>query len=366
MLDNVYWAMLHKLWGTKGNKILIQFLQNIQNIKGIDFWQLTEKEICEKFPFISQEMAREFVLGRDKINLDVEKNKINKLNVRIISIKDESYPKLLRHIFNPPPLLYVQGNLEEKNLSIAIVGSRRASPYGKKVAYSFGQQLSEQGVQIISGLARGIDAAGHEGALVGEGGTVAVLGSGLDIIYPRENYNLYKRIINSGKGAVISEFPLGTAPLKLHFPLRNRIISGLAQGILVIEAGAKSGSLITAELGLEQGKDVFAIPGPITSPLNQGSHKLIKEGAKLVENIDDILEEYGQLSLFKNENKKRTIQLTELEKKILDSLCIEPLTIDEIAFKTELSVSSVISTLSLLQIKGLVKETAGRKFMTLN
>ena len=221
-------------------------------------------------------------------------------------------------------------------------------------------------MQIISGLARGIDAAGHEGALVGEGGTVAVLGSGLDIIYPRENYNLYKRIINSGKGAVISEFPLGTAPLKLHFPLRNRIISGLAQGILVIEAGAKSGSLITAELGLEQGKDVFAIPGPITSPLNQGSHKLIKEGAKLVENIDDILEEYGQLSLFKNENKKRTIQLTELEKKILDSLCIEPLTIDEIAFKTELSVSSVISTLSLLQIKGLVKETAGRKFMTLN
>lgn len=210
-----------------------------------------------------------------------------------INIENEFYPQQLKNIYNPPNKIYVLGNKEIlKQSGIGIVGARRATEYGKKVAFKFSKELSANGINIISGLALGIDTYAHLGTLQLEckGKTIAVLGSGLDVIYPKQNIGLVKEILKRG-GCIISEYPLGTKTEKSHFPQRNRIISGLAKGVLVVEASEKSGSLITADLALEQGKDVFAVPGDIEKSTSIGTNHLIKQGAKLVTNYIDILEE---------------------------------------------------------------------------
>ena len=210
-----------------------------------------------------------------------------------INIENEFYPQQLKNIYNPPNKIYVLGNKEIlKESGIAIVGARRATEYGKKVAFKFSKELSASGINIISGLAVGIDTYAHLGTLQQEciGKTIGVLGSGLDVIYPKQNINLAKEILKRG-GCIISEYPLGTKPEKIHFPQRNRIISGLSKGVLVVEASEKSGSLITADFALEQGKDVFAIPGDIWKLTSIGTNSLIKQGAKLVNDYVDILEE---------------------------------------------------------------------------
>ena len=210
-----------------------------------------------------------------------------------INIENEFYPEQLKNIYNPPTKIYVLGNKEIlKETGIAIVGARRATEYGKKVAFKFSKELSASGINIISGLALGIDTYAHLGTLQqdGKGKTIGVLGSGLDVIYPKQNIGLAKAILKRG-GCIISEYPLGTKPEKIHFPQRNRIISGLSKGVFVVEAGENSGSLITADLSLEQGKDVFAVPGDIGKSTSSGTNNLIKQGAKLVTNYIDILEE---------------------------------------------------------------------------
>lgn len=210
-----------------------------------------------------------------------------------INIKDEFYPQQLKNIYNPPLKLYVLGNKDLlKEDGIAIVGARKATEYGEKVALDISKKLSENGINIISGLALGIDTYAHLGTFQqnGKGRTIAVLGSGLDIIYPKQNIGLAKEILKRG-GCIVSEYPLGTKPEKLHFPQRNRIISGLSKGVLVVEASEKSGALITADFALEQGKDVFAVPGDIGNLLSVGTNNLIKQGAKLVTKYDEILEE---------------------------------------------------------------------------
>lgn len=210
-----------------------------------------------------------------------------------INIENEFYPQQLKNIYNPPNKIYILGNKEIlKESGIAIVGARRATEYGKKVAFKFSKELSARGINIISGLALGIDTYAHLGTLQLEckGKTIAVLGSGLDIIYPKQNIGLVKEILKKG-GCIISEYPLGTKPEKSHFPQRNRIISGLSKGVLVVEASEKSGALITADFALEQGKDVFAVPGDIGKSTSIGTNSLIKQGAKLVTNYIDILEE---------------------------------------------------------------------------
>ena len=215
------------------------------------------------------------------------------MKIEEIGIENEFYPKQLKEIYDAPVKIYVLGNKELLNQrGIAIVGTRKATEYGKKVALQFSRDLSEIGVNIISGLALGIDTYAHLGTLQleGKGKTIAVLGSGLDQIYPKQNIELARKIIKSG-GCILSEYPLGTKPEKLNFPQRNRIISGLAKGVLVVEADEKSGSLITADFALEQGRDVFAIPGNIFNSTSRGTIDLIKQGAKLVSNIKDIIEE---------------------------------------------------------------------------
>jgi len=362
MKDMVFWSLVHKIWGIKGNKILPNLMRKLN---GADFWEISPIQLQRDFPLIPQQMVSLFLAERNRVNIEYEYLRLNKHNVKIISLYDSNYPKRLKNIFDPPPLLYVRGNICESNLAIAVVGARKASAYGKKTALKLTGDLSKNGIQIISGLARGIDACSHQAALEGTGGTIAVLGSGVDIVYPRENLRLFNEIINSEKSAVISEFPLGTEPLKHYFPMRNRIISGLADGILVIEAREKSGSLITAELGLEQGKDVFAVPGPIDSDLYKGSHRLIKDGAKLIDDVEDIFEEFGQLSLFKRQPINNS-NLDSAEKTILAVLSSEPVTIEQIINESKLPTQQILSLLSVLEIKGCVKQVIGRKYISLN
>ncbi len=212
-------------------------------------------------------------------------------NIQILTIKDEDYPYLLKQIYDPPSVIYIMGN--KKILSqngIAIVGSRNCSLYGQKIAKHLSYQLAKKGIHIISGLARGIDTFSHIGTLQAKGKTIAVLGSGLDVIYPPENAKLAEKIVESG-GCLVSEYIVGTKPLGEHFPARNRIISGLASGVVVVEASEKSGSLITVDFALEQGKNVYAVPGNINSPNSLGTNSLIKQGAKIVTSIEDILED---------------------------------------------------------------------------
>ena len=218
------------------------------------------------------------------MNINLNKNKI-----KIIKIEDKDYPEKLKNIYNPPKELYVLGNEKILNeTAIAIVGSRNCTKYGAQNAYKFAYEIAKRNICVISGLAKGVDAYSHKGAVLAKGKTIAVLGCGLDVIYPSENFELYKKIVQAG-GTIITEYPLGTKPKRYNFPERNRIISGLSEKILVIEAKERSGALITVDYALEQGKDVYAIPGNITSLNSVGPNELIKEGAFIVTNIQDIV-----------------------------------------------------------------------------
>ncbi len=286
--------------------------------------------------------------------------------------QDELYPAKLLEIYNRPPLLYVKGNLKKEDINIAIVGSRLASTYGKYTTERISRELVLQGITVVSGLARGIDSAAHRGALTAQGRTIAVLGTGLDIIYPPENKKLFTAICENG--TIVSEFPLGTPPRACNFPARNRIISGISYGVVVVEAGEKSGSLITARLALEQGREVFAVPGSIDSPGSRGTNKLIKQGAKLIENTVDILEEIlPQLEKTKipellSVTRKKTglvekkENLNSSDRQIIALLSDSRLHIDELINTTGLAPGDVLSSLMKLELNGIIRQYPGKFF----
>jgi DNA processing protein len=300
---------------------------------------------------------------------------IDKAEMDIITYQHDLYPANLRNVYDRPPFLYVKGTLAKDDVNIAIVGSRLASTYGKYTTEKISRELALKGVTIISGLARGIDSAAHRGALTAQGRTIAVLGSGLDVIYPPENKILFADII--ANGAVISEFPPGTPPRSANFPARNRIISGISYGVVVVEAGEKSGSLITARLALEQGREVFAVPGSIDSAGSRGTNKLIKQGAKLIENTDDILEEIlPQLEKVKfneslpksNFTPKPTItvkNLSIMDKNIIEAIAGNQVHVDDLITATGFSPADVLRSLMALELNGIVKQSPG-KFFSLN
>ncbi len=306
----------------------------------------------------------------DKVNQNFEL--LNKNKITLITYQDDDYPEKLKNIYDLPPFLYVRGSLMKDDINIAIVGSRRATAYGKYTTERISRELAQKGVTVVSGMARGIDSAAHRGALAARGRTIAVLGSGLDVIYPPENKILFSEIIENG--AVISEFPMGTPPIAANFPSRNRIISGMSYGVLVVEAGEKSGSLITARLALEQGREVFAVPGSVETPASRGTNRLIKEGAKLIENAEDILEEIiPQLEKTKVLNETLTseneaklpakeIKLTKIEKQVADFIFDKRIHVDDIIAATNLSPADVLSTLMSLELKNLVTQHPGKYF----
>ena len=280
-------AILLNLLNLTSQKIsnMLSTFEDIDEILKVDAKRLKE------VPYLQNKDVEKILSGRTSAILDRELELIDKEGIDCLDIFDQDYPSLLKEIENPPIVLYLKGNRKilEKFL-FAIVGSRKPTSYGISIAGDFSDQLSRKGIVIVSGLARGIDTIAHKKAIKG-GETIAVLGSGLLNIYPRENKDLALEIATSG--LVISEYPILTSPLSENFPRRNRIVSGISQGVLVVEAASRSGALITAHLACEQNRDVFAIPGNINSALSKGTHILIKEGAKLVDCVDDILEELG-------------------------------------------------------------------------
>jgi DNA processing protein len=299
-------------------------------------------------------------------NIDLKKELMvaEKMGLKLITRDDAEYPLNLKNISGAPIVLYVKGRLKkEDELSIAIVGSRRASIYGLSAADKFAYGLSEKGVTIVSGLARGIDTYAHRGALKQGGRTIAVIGSGFRNLYPEENLRLSEEIAQNG--AVISEFPLDTQPLPQNFPRRNRVISGLSQGVLVVEAGRNSGALITADFALEQGREVFCLPGEIDSVTSFGTNTLIKEGAKLVTGLEDILEELVSTGCVNKQNEKiLTAQgLGEEEGRVYGLLTQEALQIDELAEKTNMDIPRISGILLQLRFKKLVKELPGRQYI---
>lgn len=283
-----------------------------------------------------------------------------KTEIKKIKISDKNYPLLLKKIKNPPKVLYFKGEIKNKEKCFAIVGARRCTLYGKEIAFKFAFDLAKLGITIVSGFAPGIDTMAHKGALEAGGRTIAVLGTGLDekYIYPKSNLKLSREIVKKG-GVLISEYPPETSGSRFTFPQRNRIISGLSLGVLVVEAREKSGALITANLAKKQKKKVFAIPGPINSPLSKGCHLLIKEGAILVEKIEDILNE---LKIEIKKEGKEEKSKTKEEEIILKILEKGALHLDEIIEKTNLPSQKVISLLSFLEIEGKVKNLGGNIF----
>lgn len=289
-----------------------------------------------------------------------EIQKAEELGVEIATKNDPSYPHALLNIQYPPPVIYILGRvLPSDAFSIAIVGSRKPSYYGTRVARRLSKNAVEEGLAVVSGMARGIDSAAHKGALAAGGRTVAVLGSGIDIIYPPENKKLAEEIRENG--AVVSEFPFGTCPFPQNFPRRNRVISGLALGVVIVQAGETSGALITADFALEQGREVFAVPGEIGNPLSQGVHDLIKQGARLIEGIDDILEELRipaarERNLTDNAGQEG---LSSCEKRVLTALGFSPMSTDDIVIATGFSAQTVTSALVRLELKRIVARVTG-------
>jgi len=314
---------------------------------------------------IDEKTAEEFTIFKHQVEPDRLLENLNKEKIKILTIDDAAYPKLLKQIYDPPLLIYYRGDLEAfSDFALAIVGTRKFTHYGQQVTEKMVRELIANGLTIVSGLALGIDTLAHLAAVDAGGNTIAVLGCGLDqqSIYPSQNRYLADKIQAHG-GIIISEYPLGTMPLRHHFPQRNRLISGLSLGTLVIEAGEKSGSIITAMHALEQNRDVFAIPGNIYSDYSAGTNSLIKLGAKLVSGAKDIIESLNLTDAVAYTENKKIIPETNEEKLILAHLSYEPLHIDELKQLTKLDTSIINSTLTIMEMKGQVKNLGGMQYV---
>lgn len=355
MMDKDYVIWLNSVYGI-GHTRIEQFINYFGSLENI--WTAPASEIY-KFPKLRKKVADRLIETRNKDFIDKCKEKLTLKNVKNMIRNDGDYPKILKNIKDSPHILYMKGKIkEEDNKAIAIVGSRKCTSYGKNIAYKFAKELAGYGITIVSGMAYGIDSAAHRGALDGGGRTIAVLGSGVDVCYPKSNSNLMREIMENG--AIVSEYPLGTQPTPGNFPRRNRIISGLSKGVLVVEAGLNSGSLITIDYALDQGKDVFAIPGNINCSVSKGTNKLIKEGAKPVTSVEDILEEYNIQkqsydikSIYNDLSDSEKAAIEIIEKK-------QPIHIDMISSILHLDPGTINSLITILEIKDLIEQLPGK------
>lgn len=347
--------------GIKSIEKIIDYFGSIKNV-----WESSNNDIlgCKG---LRENAKNNFIKYKNEGYVNDILEELDKEKVHTITIVDNDYPKKLKDIYCPPVVLYVKGQMvKEDELLMAMVGSRKATYYGKWVAEKIARGLARHGIGVISGLARGIDTISHIGSLDGGTKTYGVLGCGVDIVYPTSNRKLYDRIIENG--GIISEYPMKTQPIAGNFPQRNRIISGLSEGVIVVEAKKKSGSLITANFALEQGKDVFAVPGNINSIYSQGTNELIRDGAKLIASEDDVICELIQLKDNINNDsydkgKINEYILDEKEKKIVDVLKYGPMHCEMISYNTGIEVNETISILTMLEIKGIIKQMSGKIFI---
>ena len=323
-------------------------------------WQASTKELLESG--LDAKSVRSLVTVRDRVNLEQELERVTHLGARVICIEDTDYPPLLRQIPQPPPLLYLRGNLVTADeWALAVVGTRGPSEYGREATRRIVGELAAAGVTIVSGLALGIDAAAHTAALDASGRTLSVLACGVDVPYPERNRNLAERIVESG--ALLSEYPISTVPIPNNFPARNRLISGLARGTLVIEAGERSGALITVEFALEQGRDVFAVPGPIYSPKSAGPHHLIRNGASLVTCAQDILDGLNWTMATAQQEVRQTIPETPDEAALLPLIDYQPRHVDELGRACDMPTPAVLATLAMLELKGVVRQAGPMQYV---
>lgn len=357
-MESAYLAAVHTLFNLSLNKYYLPLLAH--------FGSFAEVWHANKFPpalGIPETLGESFREGRRNLEPERLFDHMQKKNIRVVTRRDKEFSPNLLQIMNIPCILYYCGellHLQEK--SIAVIGSRMATQYGLKMASRMAGELAEAGLTIVSGMARGIDGAAHEGALARHGKTVAVLGSGLDRPYPRENQRLFAEICE--RGLAVSEFPLHTPPLPSNFPVRNRIISGLSLGVFVIEAQVQSGSFITVDYALEQGREVFALPGPVDSPNSMGPLRLVQTGAKLVITADDVLEELGfeyRQGLFKRQ-KEQVQLLTVMEKRVLQHLSWEPAHIERL-LEICPDIQDIYEALLVLEMKGLIKQLPGKYYV---
>lgn len=353
----MFWVALSKILGIGSRRInqMVDYFGTAQAA-----WEASEAAI-RKIPDFPQDAAHKLTL-RHKHDPNKDWYLLQERGIDVVLLGDKIYPENLKTIFNPPATIYVKGTIKPQDaLALAVVGARKPSPYGVLVAEKLTKELAQAGLCIVSGMARGIDTAAHRGSLLGKGRTIAVFGTGVDVIFPRENKKLMEEIVLNG--AVVSEFPPGTQGEPWHFPARNRIISGLALGTLVVEAGEKSGSMITVDFALEQGRDVFAIPGNINNPMSKGPHKLIKQGAMLVEKVQDILDELGVQTLFK-ESKQKGPNLSAEEDGLFKFLSVtEPVRLEELIDRSGYTASKVATLLMMLELKGLVRILPGKLYL---
>ncbi|MCF2680764.1 DNA-protecting protein DprA [Faecalicatena contorta] len=349
--------MIYEYWFASikslSSKKKIMFRECMESAKAIYYIEETRLEFCQ---FLTPKDKETIKSAQKQKNLEEKYRNFEKAGIRFIPYFSPEYPKRLQHIDDMPYALYVKGMLpREEQKTAAIVGARKCTSYGEALALEYGETLARAGIQVISGMARGIDGAGQRGALNGGGSTYGVLGCGVDICYPREHIGLYADIQRCG--GLISEQCMGEPPLPAYFPQRNRIISGLSDIVLVMEARVKSGSLITADLALEQGKDVYALPGPVTSPLSQGCHYLIRQGAGILLTPQDLLEELHMAEPKMDENSDKNEKVLETpEYLVYSKLDLFPKSISSLIEETGISPDQLMGILSILEIEGKVRE----------
>lgn len=305
-----------------------------------------------------------FLETRNEVDLDAYLAEVQEAGVTVLTWESADYPRYLREVPAPPPVLYVAGEiLEQDQWAVAVVGTRRLSPYGRQMTRELVTGLVRSNITIVSGLARGIDGIGHKTAVEMGGRTLAVLGSGIDCLYPPEHRGLARRIIKQRQGAIISDYPLGTQPDAKNFPPRNRIISGLALGVLVIEAGDRSGALITANFALEQNREVFAVPGNVTSRSSVGTNRLIQQGAKLVTGPEDILEELNLMMAPQQMVVQMAVPESDEEATLLKHMSRQPSHVDELCRASGMNSATVSSTLAIMELKGMVQQVGGMRYV---
>ena len=357
MSDLKYWVAFNRIQGIGRAKfsLLEGCFGDLEHA-----WKASAAEL--KAAGLDSKSIEAIVVSRPDISPDAEMEMLERNHIKAFTWNDPAFPSRLKEIYDVPPVLYIRGSITpEDEWTIAVVGTRRATIYGREVTERLVTELVRNHITVVSGLARGIDSIAHRTALESGGRTIAVFACGLDEVYPPENVKLAQSIIE--QGALVSEHPPGTRPKKEHFPLRNRIMSGLSLGVLVIEGDVDSGAMITANRALEQNREVFAVPGSILSPTSRGTNRLIKEGAKLVNDVQDILEELNLTMIPRQLEMREIVPENETESLIMKYLSHEPTHIDEVCRSSSLPIATVSSTLAMMELKGIVRQTGGMNYI---
>jgi DNA processing protein len=314
---------------------------------------------------LGRKQVEAFLQVRSNVDLDMILQRIQDLNINVITWEDAGYPRRLKEIDQSPPVIYVHGALTpDDDFAVAIVGTRRVTAYGRQVTQEIATELVRNGLTVVSGLARGVDAIAHSAAMQAGGRTLAVMGSGVDRIYPPEHRRLAESIVPVG--ALLSDYPLGAPPDAANFPPRNRIISGLSLAVVVVEAGERSGALITASFAADQGRDVFAVPGNINAPQSAGTNRLIQKGAHPYLGVQDLLETLNLTLVTEQRTARRHLPTNEMEARLLDLLTHQPQHVDELSHQANLPIATITATLAMMELKGMVQQVGGMQYISLH